>query len=191
MRTTTLMVLGMVALMPNALAYDEDEAPRVRLEQASKADVVAVWHTPSTVMPGQQWQGFIRFLPPHGVENAHYQICRVGYSCFAPPAPAQRINETTWSFDTKDYLPPGGRPIDWQAGWRVGTQFILSERLANGTLVQYKFPAGDTGDPLVSAAALEDHYFAFDMPAPSQGAPSPAVAASIIAVALVALRRRS
>lgn len=191
MRIWPLTVLAVMVLgaLP-AGAYNESEAAQVRLMEDHRSDVVRVWHEPPTVQPGTQWRGFIQFSVGNAMENVSYQICRVGFSCFAPPTPADRLNATTWTFDTNRYLSASSRqPVSWEAGWRVGMRFVLSERLPNGTLASDGFPKG-----LANDTNLEYHYLAFDMPPapPKRGVPGPSltVAGASIAVAGLLARRR-
>lgn len=177
--------LALVLAAP-AAAYDETDAARARVAETGESDVVAVWHEPAVVQPSTQWHGFIQFAPGANVTAVRYQICHVGYSCFAPPTPAQRVNATTWTFDTNHYLAAGSnRPVDWQAGWRVGMKFILDQSTPHGAL-ETAFPNG-TANP----DSLEFHYLAFNMPPAAKNSPAvaPALAIGILLLA-AALRRR-
>ncbi len=168
-----------------AAAYDEAEAAQVRLAETGRDDVVAVWHEPAIVQPGTQWHGFIRFAPEANVTLVLFQLCRVGYNCFAPPTPAQRLDDATWGFDTQDYIPPGSdRPIDWKAGWRVGVQFVLNQSTPDGPM-QTVFPNA-TEDP----GDIENHYISFNMPAPKKTTPSPGPGVFVLVLAAATLLRR-
>lgn len=178
-------VLFLLLLLPAAAAYEESQAARVRMLERGVADVVAVWHEPEIVQPGTQWNGFIQFQEGHGIQNITFQICDVGRVCFAPPSPVQRLNETTWSFDTESYQRIG-KAINYEAGWRLGTQFILTERMANGTLETYKFPEG-----IEEPDDLEFHYFAFDMPeATNKGIPALNTLPTLVALAAAGFIRK-
>src|SRR5688500_3176952 len=78
------VALAVLLATPSAVAYDETEAPSLR------ADVLFVWHEPETPRPHTQWRGFIQMHPASNVTEAHYQVCRVGQACFAPPTLADR-----------------------------------------------------------------------------------------------------
>lgn len=170
-----------------AQAYPESEASAVRVSEGGPDDVERVWHEPATVPPGTQWEGFIRFRANHSIEQVKMQICDVGRVCFAPPIPIRAMPDgLTWMFNTTEYRDTlSGRPIEYEAGWRLGVQFILTERLANSTLVDTRLPQG-----LANPDDLEFHYFAFDMPkSSSRNTPLPWVFV-VLALAVVALRRR-
>lgn len=178
-------LLAALLLVPLASAYEEEEAPRIRVVERGVDDVAAVWHEPEVVQPGTQWNGFIQFREGHGILNVSFQICDVGRVCFAAPVEAERLNDTTWTFDTNSYQNLGGA-INYKAGWRLGTQFILAERMANGTVETYKFPEG-----IENPDDLEYHYFAFDMPpAPDRGIPAPGILGVVGLLMAVAWRRR-
>lgn len=180
-----MVLLGIIVfLLPGSQAYPESEAPRVRMLERGMDDVVAVWHEPEIVQPGTQWNGFIQFREGHGITEVTFQICDVGRVCFAPPVQVERINETTWMFDTNAYQKQG-EPINYQSGWRLGTQFVLTERMPNGTVETYKFPQG-----IENPDDLEYHYFAFDMPAEAKGTPAPGILGIMTLMTAVALRRR-
>ena len=160
-----------VLLASGAQAYPESEAPAVRVQEGGPDDVERVWHDPMIVQPGTQWQGFIRFRANHSIEQVKVQICDVGRVCFAPPIPIHAMPDgRTWTFNTTEYRDTlSGRPIEYEAGWRLGMQFILSEQLANGSLADTRLPEG-----LASPDDLEYHYLAFDMPAAqARSAPLP------------------
>jgi hypothetical protein len=140
-------------------------------------------------MPHSQWQGFLQLRPDSNVTAARYQICRVGDTCFAPPTAATAAGNGTFRFDTNGYL-ANGRPVDYQAGWRLGVKWLLDERLANGTMRTVDFPAGPdlTAPGCEGDAALacnEAHYLAFDMPAASK--PAPSLLGSWVAIATLAV----
>lgn len=177
-----------VALLPVAAAHAERDAPLLR------PDVLRAGHTPAIVQPHTQWQGFLELRPGHNVTAAQYQICRVGQSCFAPPAPATRVGNDTFTFDTAAYR-ANGKPVDYQPGWRIGVQWILTERTANGTRLAV-FPQGPgPSDPECASdagalACQEQHYLAFDLPPAAKGTPLPGVALPVLALAGLAWRAR-
>lgn len=181
------LALVLAALASGAQAYPESEASMVRVSEGGPDDVESVWHEPTIVQPGTQWEGFIRFRANHSIEQVKMQICDVGRVCFAPPIPLRALPDgRTWMFNTTEYRDTlVGRPIQYEAGWRLGVQFILTERLANGTLVDTRLPEG-----LENPDDLEFHYFAFDMSkASSRNTPLP-WALVMMALAIVTLRRR-
>lgn len=160
MRPTLALAALLLALAPSASAVTEGDAPNLR------SDVGRAWHAPPTLEPGKQWQGFLALIPGHAAENVSFQICRVGEVCFTSPVPAQRVNNTTWTFDTSTYL-VGGTTIDWQPGWRIGVQWILQERLPDGSVERHAFPEGVPLDsPECASDALgcaETHYIVLDV----------------------------
>ncbi len=189
-----LLLLGAAPVQ----AFEESEASSL------DARIVAVWHTPAVPEPGTQWQGFIQFTPGHNVTAVRYQICDVGNACFAPPTPATRLNETTWTFDTDNYRDPTfDRPILWGdasysggAPWRVGTQYFLTQSDGNMTVVPHGEDfASDVCKDRYRACA-ETHYIAWEMPAgrvgASEGAPGLGLVGILVAVAVVgaAVRKR-
>ncbi|HUR61390.1 MAG TPA: hypothetical protein VM286_03380 [Candidatus Thermoplasmatota archaeon] len=186
-----LAALLLVSLLPAAAAHEEAEAGLLR------SDVLEVRHEPARVEPHTQWQGVLVLRPGHPVVSAQYQVCRVGQSCFAPPAPAQRHGDT-FTFDTSNYT-VDGHPVDYQAGWRIGVQWILTERTTqdgNGTQAVV-FPQGrDLSGPACAAdplACQETHYLAFDMPAApkaSPGAGIPTLLATLLLALLAGRARR-
>jgi hypothetical protein len=181
-----LMVFLMLVALP-VQAVEERDAPRVRLEQSGKDDLLRVWHEPEVVQPGTQWRGYIMFRPGHGVLDVQgFQVCDVGKSCFAPPTSLQRLNETTWMFDTATYIPPGtSEPVRYEAGQRLGVRFYILEPGPDGNTTLTVFPSND-GDP----ADAEAHYIAFDMPAPTRrDAGSPGIA-WLLVLGLLAWRRK-
>jgi len=181
--TAWLPGVVLLVLAAPAAAYEEHEAPRVRVVERGDDDVVAVWHEPEIVQPGTQWNGFVRFREGHGILNVSFQVCDVGRVCFAAPVEAERLDNDTWTFDTDNYRSLG-KPIHYKAGWRLGTQFILTERMPDGTVETYSFPEG-----IEKPDDLEYHYFAFDMPAPATQTPHPWWLA-FVALAIAAWRRR-
>ncbi len=203
------LLVGLLLVAP-AAAVEESAAAEVRLEETGRDDVVAVWHEPDEVQPGSQWTGHIQFRAHHNVSNVLYQICRVGTYCFAPPTPAERLNETVWRFDTSNYIQPGsGKPVRYEAGWRVGYQFLLEEPDPagesgddNGTHVTL-FPHGiEASDPACQGAdawiaCAETHYFAFTVagePDDGRGAPVAGLAwasAALLVALVVRLRSRT
>lgn len=183
MRTASILA-ALLLLAPLAEAYPESDAARVRFIESGKDDVLRVWHEPEVVEPGTQWNGFIQFKPGHAIEGVQYQICDVGRVCFAPPHDATRLNDTTWTFDTNDYRQQG-RPIRYEAGWRLGVAYILEERLANGTLTYSTLPEG-----LENPNDLEYHYLAFDMPPPRRDTPAPGLLAVLGVLSVAVAWRR-
>lgn len=198
MKRAAPLLLPLLLLLSSVAAYDEAEAPQV------DARVERVWHAPDVPAPGEQWRGWIRFVPGHNVTEVRYQVCDVGRACVAPPTPAVRLDNETWTYHTSDYTDPlSGTPVPWGDAsqtsgkpWRVGTQFFLDH--ADGSTA--KLPHGlDLAGPECKGRyreCSETHYFAWDMPAgpvgaAGNGAPGPAVAVLLTVLAcLVALRRR-
>lgn len=185
-----LLLATAAAVGPAASAHPESAAPSLR------PDVVAAWHEPAAVEPHTQWHGYLRLEPSTNVTAAAYQICRVGQTCFAPPAPAHRLENGTWAFDTADYL-ANGRPVDYGAGWRLGVKWWLTEARPEGNAT-VEFPQGPdvTSDACSGDAALgcaESHYLAFEVAAAGKGAPAPAAgwAALGLAALAAAARRRA
>lgn len=180
-RATAWTALAFVVVAAASVhAHPESAAPSLR------PDVVAAWHEPAELEPHTQWQGFLALSPDSNVTAAAYQICRVGQTCFAPPTPAQRLPNGTWRFDTVDYT-VNGRPVDYEAGWRLGVKWWLTE----GGDRTVEFPAGPdlASDACGGDAALacaEAHYLAFDLPPASKGSPHVPVAALLASLALVA-----
>ncbi len=188
MRLLLAATLLALLLVNAAQAYPESDAPAVRVKEGGPDDVERVWHEPVVVQPGTQWQGYIQFRANHSVEKVKVQICDVGRVCFAPPIPIQAMPDgRTWTFNTTDYRDTlSGRPIEYEAGWRLGMQFILSERLANGTTFDKAFPSGAE-----SSDDLEYHYLAFDMPvAQARKAPGWGIETVALLGLLAVLRRR-
>lgn len=176
-----LALLALVALLPPAAAHAESEAPELR------DDVAATWHEPASPPPHTQWHAFLELRPDANVTAVHYQVCRVGQACFAPPTPAGRLANGTFSLDTAGYL-ANGRPVDYQAGWRLGVKWFLDGQ---------EFPAGpDLSSPECAGdaamACSERHYFVFTMggdgrkPAASPGLP---LVVGLLAVAACWTRR--
>jgi hypothetical protein len=183
-----LALLPLLALLPVAAAHAEADAGLLR------PDVLRAGHAPEMVQAHTQWQGFLVLRPGHSVTAAQYQICRVGSACFAPPAPARRVGDDTFTFETAAYQ-AGGKPIDYQPGWRLGVQWILTERAGNATR-QTLFPegpsptdAGCAGDQM-ALACQERHYLAFDVAPAAKGAPAPGLAAVLVGLALAGGARR-
>lgn len=188
MRRAALVPVLAVLLVSGAQAYPESEASEVRVREGGPNDVESVWHEPVVVEPGTQWQGFIRFRANHSIEHVKVQICDVGRVCFAPPIPIHATPDgRTWTFNTTEYRDTlSGRPIEYEAGWRLGMQFILTERLVNGTVVDTRLPEG-----VENPDDLEFHYLAFDMPkATSRGAPSLPLVAIALALLVAADGKR-
>ncbi|HUR25580.1 MAG TPA: hypothetical protein VM327_06160 [Candidatus Thermoplasmatota archaeon] len=194
--------MAAVLLAAPASAHEESAASGLR------ADVARAGHEPDVVAPHTQWRGFLELEAGSNVTAAYFQVCRVGQACFAPPTPAtlqpggggsetQGSKGSTFRFDTSDYL-ANGRPVDYEAGWRLGVTWLLEERLANGSSRLVRFPSGPDvlspgcqGDAAMACA--EAHYLAFDVPAASRPSPSPSAAMTallVVATSLVALRRR-
>lgn len=179
---------ALLACAPSASAHDEAAAPDLR------PDVVRAWHEPAVVEPHTQWRGFIAFAPTSNVTAASYQICQVGKTCFAPPTPADRLGNGTFGFDTSDYT-VGGRPVDYEAGWRLGVKWFLTETRDTGNAT-VEFPGGpDLSSPQCAGdaalACSEAHYLSFDMPAASKDASAGAAAlAGLAAAVALALPRR-
>lgn len=187
MRWAALPLVLAALLVSGVQAYPESEASVVRVREGGPDDVESVWHEPTVVQPGTQWQGFIRFRANHSIEQVQVQICDVGRVCFAPPIPIHAMPDgRTWTFNTSEYRDTlSGRPIEYEAGWRLGMQFILSQRLPNGTTVETRLPDG-----LENPDDLEYHYLAFDMPAVAQTAPALGLGILVAICLLGALQRR-
>ena len=187
-------------LAPTSTAHPESAAPTLR------GDVVRAGHEPEVVEPHTQWRGFLELRADTNVTAAYYQVCRVGQACFAPPTAAEKVEGRPGSsgagstaavlfrFDTSTYL-ANGRPVDYEAGWRIGVTWLLEERLDNGTTQLVRFPLGPDvlspecqGDAALACA--EAHYLAFDIPAAGRDASSMA-ALPVLALALAALAARS
>jgi hypothetical protein len=179
------LAFSLLLLVAPVAAYSEADAPNVRFAETGRDEVIRVWHEPEVVAPGTHWRGFIEFKPDTEVAGILYQICHIGYSCFAPPTPAQRLNGTTWTFDTNDYLAAGsGHPVSRQPGWRVGMRFVLNEK-RDGESIETSLPDG-TANP----DDLEYHYLAFDMPAAEKKSPAAAVGLGIVILLAAVVRRR-
>jgi hypothetical protein len=186
------VVLLALACTHVAAAYDEADAGLLR------ADVLEMRHEPAVVPPHSQWNATLVLRPGHAIVAAQYQVCRVGQACFAPPAPAGRVGNDTFRFDTAQYL-AGGHPVDYQAGWRIGVVWILSERTPSGPNATrtVTFPEGPSAaDPACAGdaqalACQERHYLAFDMPPATQGASGPGLAGVLLVVVVLALVGRS
>lgn len=143
-----------------AAAHPEADAPSLH------PDVVRAWHEPEPVRPGGQWSGFLQLRPGHGFANVSYQVCDVADGvCFSFPHPARDVGNDTFRFDTADYL-ANGKPVEWQAGWRVGIRWFLADAEGNGTWVP-RTPPGPT-----EVVPIEDLYLTFRIPGDDeQGAP--------------------
>ncbi len=167
-----IAAVGLTLLALPAAGYAESEAPALR------PDVLAAGHAPEIVAPHTQWSGTLSFRPGSNVTAASYQICRVGMACFAPPAVAQRDGDT-FRFHTSNYT-VAGKPVDYQAGWRVGVKWILTEGepdgAPGGTRVM-AFPSGlSPDDPACAGEAQamecqESHYVAFNVAGDARGTP--------------------
>jgi hypothetical protein len=129
--------------------------------------------------------------PDSNVTAAHYQVCRVGAACFAPPAPANRTGDT-FRFSTAD-VPANA--VDFQPRWQVGVKWVLTAR--DG--YQEAFPQGpDLLSPAcqgnASMSCQEQHYLTFfiaEEPAKSTPVPGvPAVALACLGAAVLRLRSR-
>ena len=151
--------------------------------------VSEAWHEPALVRPGEQWRGYLQLKPGFDYARVGYQVCNAGDGfCFAPTHDAQALGNGTYRFDTSDYL-AGGRPVDWQPGWRVGVRWFLADEDrpdSNGTWVPRAPPSPTEEVP------IEDLYLTFDIPGePARGAPAPAFLLLAFAVlGAAALRRR-
>lgn len=190
MRAALLLGALLLAAAP-AAAVDESEAASLR------DDVLWTWHEPEVPQPHAQWHGFIQLHPATDVVAVHYQVCRVGQACFAPPTAAKAQGEQVYAFDTSDYK-ANGQPVDYQAGWRLGVKWFLDEQRENGTVVTAEFPSGpDLSSPECAGdaamACSERHYFVFTMGGPT-GKPSPGMGLPALLVLLavaLALASRS
>lgn len=166
-----LALLAVAALAPVALAHPESAAPGL------DARVLAAWHEPEPVSPGQQWLGYLRLRPEAAAAlgNVSYQVCNVADGvCFSYPHPATPLGNGTYRFDTAHYLTNSGQPVAWEAGWRVGVRWFLADMDGNGTWLP----------PQGAGQAIEDSYLAFDIP---DGAPrgAPAPTAPLLALGLL------
>ena len=190
MRAALALGALLLAAAP-AAAWDETEAAALR------SDVLWTWHEPEVPAPHTQWRGFIQLHPASNVTEVHYQVCRVGQACFAPPTAATEGGQRVFSFDTRGYL-ANGRPVDYQAGWRLGVKWFLGEQLGNGTVRTEEFPHGpDLASPECAGdaamACAEQHYFVFTMGGDA-AKPSPGVGLAALCGLLsvaVLLRRRA
>lgn len=191
-------LLFLLLFIAPAAAHDESEAP------ALDPQVARVWHEPAVPAPGEQWRGWIRFVPGHNVTEVLYQVCDVGRACIAPPTAATRLNETTWTYHTADYTDPvTGTPVPWgdasQTGgrdWRVGTQFFLTRADGNQSRLPHGLDLTSEECRGRYVECSETHYLAWDMPAgrvggAREGAPGPDVAVLVAALAAVAVTRRA
>ncbi len=186
-------LLLVLLLLPLASAYPESDAA------ALDPRVEAVGHDPAVPRPGEQWTGFLRFVPGHNVTEARFQICEVGIACFAPPTPMTLdADGRTFRFDTRDYVSPvNGEPVAWGIDdgepWNVGYRFVL---LSDQNVTQ--LPHGlDCNDPenqyLEWTECDATHYFVFTMPGAKQAGettPGIGVPVLLVSIALFALLRR-
>lgn len=166
----SLILLAAVAVLltPLATAFEEADAPALR------PDVMRVSHEPARVLPGAQWSGLIEMRPGHNVTEVRYQVCQVGSVCFIPPTLARQVDETTWRFDTANG-PAALASVDWQPGWRVGFQWVLTQTSVDGSQSS-EFPQGmEIGTPACDADHLScasTHYFTFEIADGAAGARS-------------------
>ncbi len=179
-------MLLLVLLWAPAAAFEESAASNVRKLESGREDVVRVWHEPASPEAGTQWRGGIEFRPGHAIGDVKFQICRVGVACFAPPTDAQESGPDAWTFNTAAYVVPGaGRPVTWEAGWRIGVRFVINETLVDGRPTEHFFPAAS------DSGVLEDDYFAFNMAAaPQKATPAPAFPSFAIGLLVSLLLRR-
>ena len=173
------IALLLLAAVP-AVAVPEQEAA------GTSPAVVRAWHEPADVVPGQQWHGFLQLAPGQVPARVGYQVCNAGDGyCFAPTHDAQQVANDTYRFDTTDYLASDGRPVDWQAGWRVGVRWFLADESGNGTWIPRAPPAAS------EQVAIEDLYLTFDIPGGEpNGAPAIPAPLLLAGLALAALLRR-
>ncbi len=181
-----MALLAGLAVAPAASAWSEGDAPSL------DPRVLSAGHAPAIVTPHTQWTGVLRLKPGSDVASAAYQVCRVGVACFAPPAPARRVDATTFRFDTANYTvagPDGARPVDYLAGWRLGVKWFLTDAAGNTTELPRDAGCGTTSD----VGCLERNYIAFDMPAATRGTPAPTTLSALlvlVGVVLASARRR-
>lgn len=173
-------LVAVLLLAPAAAALPEGDAA------SAHPDVVRAWHEPEPVQPGSQWSGFLQLRPGHGAANVSYQVCDVADGvCFSFPHPAADVGNGTFRFDTADYL-ANGRPVRWEAGWRVGVRWFLAGPDGNGTWVPRAPPSPTEVVP------IEDLYLTFDIPGGgARGSPAPGLVIAALAIAAAALRRRA
>lgn len=135
------------------------------------------------------WSGWLQLRDDANVTSARFQVCRVGLACFAPPAPAEPDGANGFRFNTTNLLvqgPEGRVPVEFQAGWRVGVKWFLTD--ASGATSE--LPHSDCSSAS-GAACLEDAYLAFTIPASARGMPSVGPAAiGLAALALAMAVRR-
>lgn len=179
-----LALLALASSWP-VQAHPESSAPTLR------PDVLRAWHEPFDLAAHEQWHGFLQFAPGSNVTAAAYQVCQVGKTCFAPPAPAEDLGNGTFGFDTQDYT-VNGQPVDYEPGWRLGVKWFLTESPGNRTV---EFPRGpDLSSPECAGdGALdcsEQHYLTFDLPAAPKGAPLGPLAILALMMALAAMAGR-
>jgi hypothetical protein len=171
-----LAAAAILLLAPLAQAWPESAAPDLH-PQAE-----AAWHEPEEVRPGEQWAGYLRLRHGHTIANASYQVCNLANGvCFAPPTPARFAGQDLLRFHTSEYL-AGGKPVSWEAGWRIGVKWILTH--GNGTV---DCLPGPCGSPPGGEGGLEAHYLAFDMPARKE---APAASLPILLAFLLAAAGR-
>ncbi|MEK6985949.1 MAG: hypothetical protein AABX89_06175 [Candidatus Thermoplasmatota archaeon] len=186
MRFWAGLVLGvLLAAVPAASAHPESAAPLLDLR------VLAAGHTPEPVVPGAPWSGWLTLRENANITAARFQVCRVGLACFAPPAPAELDGANGFRFNTTNLLvqgPEGRVQVEFQAGWRVGVKWFLTDAAGNTTELPHSACSSATG-----AACLEDAYLAFTIPEAVRGTPNLGPAALgllIMALAMVARRMR-
>ncbi len=183
MRGALVLVLVAAATLPPATGWSELEAPRL------DSRVLQAGHAPDVVQPHMQWNGYVVVSEASNVTDVSYQVCRVGFSCFAPPAPAQPRGSGIWTFDTANYTvagPEGSKPVDYQAGWRIGVTWIL--RAENGTT--WSVPPVHTCGPADAARCLEDDYLVFQIAQSPTGIPNLSGALAVGLLLFLAGRRR-
>lgn len=167
-----MAALLLVFLAAAAAAHPESAAPSLH------PDVVRAWHEPEPVEPGTQWSGYLQLRAGHGFANVSYQVCDVADGvCFSFPHPARDVGNATYRFDTADYL-ANGRPVQWEAGWRVGVRWYLADASGNGTWVPRAPP-----EP-TEVVPIEDLYLTFDIPAGNERG-APGIPMGLVAGALV------
>lgn len=172
--------LALLLLAPSAAAVPESDAP------ATHPDVVRAWHEPADVAPGTQWQGYLQLAPGVTPAQVGYQICNAGDGyCFAPTHDAEHLGNGTYRFHTADYLASDGKPVQWQAGWRVGVRWFLADADGEGTWVPRAPPSPTEQVP------IEDLYLVFALGGEAdKGAPAVPLPALLLALAGLALLRR-
>jgi hypothetical protein len=179
-----LLLLALATLVPSAAAVAEAEA------SSTHPDVLRAWHEPADVVPGTQWHGYLQLRPEASPAQVGYQICNAGDGyCFAPTHDATSLGNGTYRFDTEDYLASNGKPVDWQAGWRIGVRWFLADAQGNGTWVPRAPPSPTEQVP------IEDLYLTFAVPGePGRGAAGtgfPFLATARAVAMTVLVRRRT